>query len=59
MYKEEKVRKLKGVGEFEIWKVYNDKCYDVILDDNIVNVFKNLKDAQEWAKMMSNKVVVA
>ena len=53
MHKEEKLRQLKGFGEFEIWKVYDEKCYDVILDDNIVNVFRTLKDAQNWAKMMS------
>ena len=53
MYKEEKLRQLKGIGEFEIWKVYNEGVYDVVLDDNIVNVFKTLKDAQNWAKMMS------
>ena len=53
MYKEEKMRQLKGFGEFEIWKDYNEKRYYVIFDDNIVDVFKELKDAQKWAKIWS------
>lgn len=51
--KEEKLRQLKGFGEYEIWKDYNEKCYYVIFDDNIVDVFKELKDAQKWARIWS------
>ena len=53
MYKEEKLRQLKGFGEYEIWKDYKEKCYYVIFDDNIVDVFLELKDAQKWARIWS------
>ena len=51
--KNEKLRQLKGFGEYEIWKNYNEKCYYVIFDDNIVDVFLELKDAQKWARIWS------
>lgn len=48
-------RELKPEGKFSIVKASGCKTmyhvYDE--DDNIQNVFKTLKEAREWAKMMS------
>ena len=44
-------RKLKAEGMFEIWKANGE--YEVYLDGNFQMVFDSLKEAREWARMMS------
>lgn len=51
------IRPLKNEGEFRIDKVTEpngDIFYDVYdEEDNLQNVFRNIKDARRWARMMS------